>query len=74
MFKLINLTIGLFAIVKATEQDCEMPITAHGFIQIIFDDREKARVAYLLPGKMSQELEESKEIRYLKDEALRLSQ
>lgn len=73
MFKLVDLTIGLFAIVRTSEGDSKMPMSAHGFIQVS-DCMAKEYVAILLNGKMSKELEASNEVESLKREAIELTQ
>lgn len=73
MFKLVDLAIGLFAIVKASERDSEMPITAHGFIQVS-NGSTREYVAILLQEKMSKELEASNEVESLKKEAIQLTE
>lgn len=56
MFKLVQLYICFFAIVKASDEDAKMPITAHGFIQV--SDRVSEAIALLSHGKMSSKLED----------------
>ena len=73
MFKLVDLAIGLFAIVKASEEDSKMPMTAHGFIKVS-DRIAKEYVAILLNGKMSKELEASNEAESLKEKAIELTE
>lgn len=72
MFKLVELSIGLFAIVKASDEDAKMPITAHGFIQV--SDRVAECIAFLLHEKMSSELEASNELESLKEQAIELTE
>lgn len=71
MFKLIDLAIGLFAIVKTSEETSDMPIIAHGFIKVS-DCIASERTAILL--KMSNELAESSEVEFLKREAIKLTE
>lgn len=73
MFKLVDLAIGVFAIVKTSDGDSKMPMTAHGFIQVC-DRIEKDYVAILLNGEMSKELEASNEVESLKKEAIELTE
>ena len=74
MFKLVDLAIGLFAIVKSSDGD-SMPMTAHGFIQVIDHNITKGNyVAILLNGAMSKELETSNEVEPLKREAIELTE
>ena len=72
MFKLVELSIGWFAIVKANDETSDMPINAHGFIQVCdnFDEEYFA----LLPKGTSKELLESGEIEALKKEAIELTE
>lgn len=73
MFKLADLAIGLFAIVKASDGDSKMPMTVHGFIQVS-DRTAKDYVAILLNGEMSKELQASNEVESLKKEAIELTE
>lgn len=77
MFKLFELSVSLFAVVKADEDTSRLPITAHGFIQVsdlsaILPDF-KWPAASLIDLKMSEELKESGELESLKEQALELS-
>jgi len=71
MFKLIELTIGFFVIVKTKDGNFTMPITAHGFIQVS-DPIEKKCVAILIKG--SKELEASNELEFLKKQAIEITE
>lgn len=68
MFKLIDFSICLFAIVKAEENALTLPINVHGLIEVTMVNGKYE--ALLLDGKMSKELEESNEIELLKQEAV----
>ena len=67
MFRLIEVSIGSFAIVKEDES-IVMPIEVHGFIHVIEYPKGKIK-AYALPN-ISNFLKESGEIEELKEEAL----
>ena len=67
MFRLIELSIGNFAIVKKEESEA-MPINVHGFIHVLEYPRGKYK-AYSLPN-ISKLLKESGEMEALKAEAL----
>lgn len=71
MFKLLNLSISYFAIVK-TEEKLNMPISVHGFIQVIFTDSYEF-FALIEKDMMSKELIESGEIDSLKEKAIDLT-
>ena len=71
MFKLIELTVGFFAIVKTKDSNSALPITAHGFIQVS-DPIEKKCVAVLI--KSSKELEASNELKFLKKQAIEITE
>ena len=71
MFKLIELTVGFFAIVKASDGDSTMPITAHGFIQVS-DPIEKKCVAILVTA--TEELARSSELKSLKEQAVMITE
>lgn len=79
MFKLIQLGLEFFAIVKANEESYDMPITTHGFINVCncadyIDNRNFTfkYTAILVNGLMSKELKESNELDALKKEAMEL--
>lgn len=67
MFRLIELSVGNFAIVKEDESRA-MPINVHGFIHVIEYPKDTIK-AYALPN-ISTILKESGEIEVLKAEAL----
>ncbi len=71
MFKLIQLTVGFFAIVKASEEESTMPINAHGFIQVSEPNAKKC-VAIII--KMSAELAKSNELKFLKERATEITE
>lgn len=73
MFKLMWWTVDTYAIVKASDGDSKMPITAHGFIQVS-DRIAEDYVAILLNCEISKELEESNEVESLKKEAIELTE
>lgn len=69
MFKLIDLSIGSFVIVKDKESRPDtFPLTIHGFIKVM-NIKEKL-VAVVHPSKVSVELEQSGELEELKKKAL----
>ena len=69
MFKLIDLSIGSFAIVKEGESRTNtFPMNVHGFIKVM--NIQKNLVAILLPGEVSDELKQSGEVEALKKKAL----
>ena len=71
MFKLIDLTIGSFAIVKASgNEGNSFPIIVHGFIQVV-DDGKGNYIAVSQADKMSDELIKSNEVENLKEEAIK---
>ena len=73
MFKLLDIFIGSFAIVKASA-DMKMPVEVHGFIRVISNDDESKYLAFVVDNKMSKELIESEEIEFLKAEAIHRTQ
>ena len=72
-FKLVELSIGIFAIARADEEEYKMPISIHGFIRVERDTSHKY-FAFLVKGLASGELAESKEIDSLLKEALDLTE
>lgn len=72
MFKIIDLSIGLFAIVKAEEKELALPINVHALIEVSLVNGKYE--ALLLQGKMSKELKESNEVEKLKREAIELTE
>lgn len=72
LFKLIELQLGYFAIVKA-EESYDMPITVHGHL-ITYDCSDvEGGTAILANGEMSKELKESNELEMLIKEAIELT-
>lgn len=73
MFKLIDLQIGSFAIVKEVEsQNCNFPMNIHGILRVMYI--HKKYVAVLLPNNASEELEQSGELETLKKKAIELTE
>lgn len=73
MFKLIELTIGSFIIVKANDfEDQKFPVNVHGVLNVV-EVNENKYVALLVKGNISNELANSNELEELKNKAIELT-
>lgn len=71
LFKLIDLSIGSFAVVKASNGESDaFPINVHGFIQVV-NSGEGKYISILRADRASEELVQSNEVKNLKKEAVK---
>ncbi len=74
LFKLIQIAIGVFAIVKASDaENKEFPINVHGFIRIVDSVESDKFNAVCNTNMISEDLSKSKEIDKLKEEAIAIT-
>ena len=67
MFKLVELSLGYFAIVEANTEISVMPIKVHALLTVIYINNQYNAV---LVSDISKELLKSEEIEFLKREAI----
>ena len=70
MFKLVQLSIAYFAIVKTNVETDTMPINVHGFIKVFESTCGGFEYETILLKGLSKELIDSGEIEALKNEAI----
>ena len=73
MFKLFELSIGDFAIVKEGTNTSKMPMQVHGYIRMIKEEKD-GYIPIVVKNMMSKELIESEEIEFLKVDAVRITE
>lgn len=71
MFKLVDVSIGLFMVVRENASMYNMPIDVHGFIRV--DENSYNELFTNFPYGMSKELLESNELDNLRKEAIEMT-